>query len=95
MNPYREMLDYIREHGWCKHLLENDNGQVCLFGAGRNTYAPSGYSILLSEIITTQFPDRVDKESSVPAFNDHPDTTQADIELVLEKAAASWDEHGA
>jgi hypothetical protein len=47
---------------------------------------------LLAKVIQEQFPDRVDmrigkhlNDIVVYYFNDHPDTTQADCELVFEK----------
>ena len=42
-----------------------------------------------------QFPERFAlgaSGASIPAFNDHPDTTWADVELVLDKASIAWDE---
>lgn len=28
-----KMIDVLNERGWCQHLLENSEGQVCIYGA--------------------------------------------------------------
>lgn len=56
---------------------------------------------VLADIIREQFPDRASwmsasgestPESIIVGFNDHPDTTFADVERVFEKAEVAWDE---
>jgi hypothetical protein len=99
----REMLEYLREHGWCKGKLSLPGGQVCLRGARYLTRGELGTAGLLTsstldlydaitEIIRAEFPGRIDPEwgvfSHVAEFNDHPATTWADVEMVLEKVAA-------
>jgi hypothetical protein len=99
----REMLEYLREHGWCKGKMELTTGQACLRGARRCTGGEIGtaglrtsmtidlYSAMIL-IIQAEFPGRIDPESGVfshvAEFNDHPETTWADLEMVLEKVAA-------
>ena len=51
---------------------------------------------LISQVIEEQFPERRSSGdgylSPIPSFNDHPATTWADVDLVLQKAAARADE---
>ena len=47
--------------------------------------AQEDYSALAS-VISEQYPDRIQPDWYIPAFNDHPDTTFEDIERVCEKA---------
>lgn len=52
---------------------------------------------LLANIIRENYPERVAggeeaSESVIIAFNDHSDTTFADVERVFEKAEVAWDE---
>jgi hypothetical protein len=50
-------------------------------------------SLLLDNVVQEQFPDRGHATlRPAAAFNDHPDTTWADVDLVLDKAARRWDE---
>jgi hypothetical protein len=54
--------------------------------------------LLVAEIIKEQFPDRLRSShrlypsSIIPTFNDHPNTTLEDVQLVLRKAAIQCDE---
>lgn len=91
-------------------LVHIESGSVCLAGAAQSAivhrYVPHGFvewggywlnyanaMCVLKEVVTEQFGDRAG--GSVANFNDHPDTTWADIELVLDKCAQKWDEqHG-
>lgn len=60
------------------------------------------YVLLLARIIAEQFPERLYRDPSgqtrttpvrnVISFNDSPDTHFPDIHMLLEKAAALWDE---
>lgn len=53
---------------------------------------------VLAAVIKEQFPERVHPahmdtpRDAVVAFNDHPDTTFADVERMFEKAELAWDE---
>jgi hypothetical protein len=50
---------------------------------------------LMRQTIAEQFPDRAAFPAAISTvwqFNDHPDTTWADVDLVLDKAARRWDE---
>ncbi len=52
----------------------------------------------LASVIREQFADRLpqnalnDAGMTIVRFNDHPDTTFADVERVFEKAEVAWDE---
>jgi hypothetical protein len=47
----------------------------------------------LDEVAGEQYPDRHYLGlRPAAAFNDHPDTTWADVEVVLDKASVLWDE---
>lgn len=46
---------------------------------------------IVQQVIQEQFPER-DEDEFPEDFNDHPDTTEDDVILVLEKAAVLWDE---
>lgn len=86
-------LEVLRRDGWYKGGLQDARGARCINGA--LMVAPS--SILhISGVILEQFPDRVklyaNGSPSIAFFNDHPDTTFADVELVLEKAQIRYDE---
>lgn len=94
-NPFEKVLDRLREKEWLKGQLGGLNGPNCINGAlffeevwenGKNRDS-------LALIILEQYPERLEKAFfSVPAFNNHPDTTFSDVERVLEKAAVKWEE---
>lgn len=74
-------------------------GDLCFLPMGTNiahlNHDP--YMKLLARIIREQFPERVicDADAVVKQviyFNDHPGTRFTDVRLVLEKAAAEWEE---
>jgi hypothetical protein len=53
--------------------------------------------VLMRDVILEQFPDRASKNPSdmlriISSFNDHPDTTEDDAELVFEKTAVKLEE---
>lgn len=88
-------LDTLRLRGLAKGRLWNEQGQVCARGAlcggiaGRYIWNHAA-DALLSEVATEQYPDRVEPvritDAPIVAFNNHPDTTQEDVERVFEKA---------
>ena len=97
----RARLDGGRK--WRKGQLgdyDDPNASVCLRGAIYSvigtTFAAANHRIAIEEplrdTIREQYPDRRDYSAAVPTFNDHPDTTWADVELVLDKASIAWDE---
>ena len=75
-------------------VFGNDEGAVCFCGFGAIQHVldtenePDPLSVLLTDAAREMFPDRVG-ERSFAAFNDHPDTTHADVLAVFDKAIAS------
>lgn len=94
-------LDVLRRDGWHQgDYASNDSprSRVCVLGAANRAagrYATDEIGLDLEweaavrDVISEQFPDRA---VMVHNFNDHPDTTFADVELVLEKAQIRLDE---
>lgn len=84
-----EALNYMREHGWCKNILEDDQGRVCALGAlnkvmtDREIYPEFG---ALSTCLPEDFePDIITR------FVDYNNSRQdfSEIEEWFEKAAAN------
>ena len=102
----REAKQILDEKGWIKGDYKNLDVPdlpmgFCLVGAlsevllGGRMEAESVGCVeaeILLEVIAEQFPDRKGTYGDIPTFNDHEDTTRADIDLVLEKAIAKADE---
>ena len=83
---------------WCKGALVDGKGGACLLGSMTGA-SPDNLRRLtrcLTVVIVEQYPDRLrgldQDEEVVPAFNDHLDTTWADVDSVLDKAARRLDE---
>lgn len=75
--------------GPCLGIAFNDAVGPCIMGE-----SVSETWNKLTAIIREQFPERVkfspgDPYGTITTFNDHPDTVLADIDLVLDKFAAS------
>jgi len=73
-------------------LTEAGCGGVCLLLAldQDDDHAYVVQTQLISHVIDEQFPDRNDRDgysTPIPFFNDHPDTTWDDVDLVLHKAS--------
>lgn len=97
-NPFEKVLDRLREFGWIKGRYHKDEAS-CLLGASIHTSTTRWFTnndisdnSLIKAIIDAEYPDRVEPDTQVVSFNDHPDTTFADVERVLEKAAVKWEE---
>ena len=77
------------ESKWCKGAYRCYD-RMCLMGALREAYKNSdkfGRLLLLRKVILRQFPQRLDASNPVIiVFNDHPETTFADVRKVLELA---------
>jgi hypothetical protein len=99
----REAKQLIDTTSWIKGDYYNANKTgFCLVGAmaevlggigNAESWSNPGRSFL-EDVIEEQFPERVMAHGvvDIPTFNDHEDTTRADIDLVLEKAIAKADE---
>lgn len=99
MNVFDRALEVIHERGMCKGMLEDEDGHVCLNGA--LNYALTGnsrqwgnmrYYGFVKDVAQGLFPERgcVGQTSPAP-HNNHPDTTQEDVELILKHSAYEWD----
>lgn len=93
----RERLDGGKN--WIKGSYVGEGDGVCLSMACTlverylddfNVLAIGVIEARIGKIIAEQYFDRVDDlaqfNASIPVFNDHPDTTWDDIEVVLDKA---------
>lgn len=98
----RKALDVLRERGLAKRALEDSAGHVCSHGAldvacfGKAEVRPltrsqsrQAAAEILKAVVGEQWPDR---PGGILAFNNHPDTTQDDVERAFEKAIARAEE---
>lgn len=87
MSWQQEAIAAIRERGWWKKDMGPRDGRLCLMIA-----LPSDPEITgaVRRSIGRIFPERGSVrgigEMRIVAFNDHPDTTQEDVECVLTEA---------
>lgn len=100
MKDFTAAKNYLLEHGWIKGTMYALDGSdsVCVVGAcakvglcTEDAKTDQDVWIVLGAIAREQFPDRLcpERHSDIVAVNDHPDTTLADIVMILEKAAAN------
>ena len=106
-NTIREAIRVLNGAGWAKQTFTDQAGRHCLQGAlfeAHGVHATEterlGKAVrgvlaadvaLVNEVIRDQFPERFGAVG-VSRFNDHPETTEADVILVMEKAAVRKDE---
>lgn len=88
-NPFEAVLDRLREKGWTKHSLGTPSGPNCLLGANMFLKTNINFYDSFWPIAEAEYPNR---GGMVSSFNNHPDTTFADVERVLEEAAVKWEE---
>lgn len=107
MNIISEALTTLPGN-WCQGRLEDNQGNMCVMGhlnrsiAGLDYYSDFSRShreycktyAVIKEVGREQFPERWTKamDMSLTIFNDHPDTTEEDVILVMEKAAIKMEE---
>lgn len=101
-NVYDKARAVLREQGWAKHTPVSTapvdhSGPACLHLAlcvaqGIQGTYDTPASRTLADIVNAEFPERNESSRCFYAFNDHPDTTREDVDLVLDKAARIWDE---
>jgi hypothetical protein len=96
MNEAEAGLAYLREHGWLQVEFGDRGvpGPACLMAlySRKDILSPSTYRVMQA-VIAEQYPERwYGYSETVMGFNDHRDTTFADIERVLEKTAVRLDE---
>lgn len=87
-------LDVLRREGWAKGVFNSrEPTPHCLYGAmvraGLTNSESMRLATALRRRIAAEFPERVADGGGVMEFNDDPDTTFADVEMVLEKVIAS------
>jgi hypothetical protein len=94
MNPVDEAKQDLNTHGWNKGGPYGPNGEKCLV-----MVLPSTEPLLwdaVASVVREQYPDRIKADSyrgfQMAQFNDHPDTTRADVDVVLEKASIVYEE---
>lgn len=91
-----KVLTGLRTHGWCKNTLEDSQGRMCLIGAAYHVDPLSaelnGWKLEVVRVANEQFPERMDYEDfaeGIVSFNNDPQTTWDDIEMVLEKVGVN------
>lgn len=106
MNVFDQAHGVIHDRGMCKFELEDNDGHVCLNGALNVAFTGSAtcWGVMaeqraerahLCRVAHGLFPDRILNHYQEPSHvNNHPDTTQEDVELILKHAAYEWDEQG-
>ena len=98
----REAKRILDSNTWTKHVYFNvAHTHFCLVGALAEVTEGGVVAVEshecedyrhIAEVIAEQYPERAGRFGDIPTFNDHADTTRADIDLVLEKAIAKADE---
>jgi hypothetical protein len=93
MNPLEEAKQSLTTKGWRKDGQEGPNGERCLIF---HLPIKDGVWEAVHDVLLEQYPDRTHYSEvvgfGIVQFNDHPDTTREDVDLVLEKAAALYEE---
>lgn len=89
-------LEILRRDGWIKGQGADRQERKCLVGAVAVALTDSDvewrrYLDVVNEVTHEQYPERC-AYGGTWGFNDHRDTTFADVELVLEKAQLRYDE---
>lgn len=101
MSVYREMLDDLDRHGWYQGDSYEDWDHVqtspaCLVGSRDRVIGTERYSARVKDVTTRmsalirqRYPERmVSLQHPVTTFNDHKDTTEEDVKLLLKELDA-------
>lgn len=93
-NPFEATLDRLRAKGWIKECWGPPEGPNCISGAAAHVTGKAYPEVtnILADLARFEYPDRTGGGFDHISFNNHPDTTFADVERVLEKAAIKWEE---
>jgi hypothetical protein len=107
MNRIRKAIEVLARKGWTKDSFTDGAGRHCLQGALYEAHGLEPFSAvrvglpvseamsadlrLIHDVVAANYPERFGGVG-VSRFNDHPDTTLADVVCVLEKAAVRRDE---
>jgi len=94
VNEFENAREWLDEHGWKKGSGGDDRGvgagcvQDALYYGNNRTVLMSAYR-RVAEIADELFPGRIAHGVAFPhTWNDHPDTTEEDVRLVLKHLAA-------
>ncbi len=86
-------IRHMNEYGWCKGLDEGPNGEVCIGTALSRSGTPFQIgtetpekTALYKAMRKLPVREMAHYRNAIPAFNDHPDTTYADVKQVMERA---------
>lgn len=87
-------MRYLDGHGWCQHVSVDDDGRVCVQGATAHAVLGAGRYVLVGRSFDVRWLacDAALKAQlsarwyDVPDFNDHGDTTLADIRGLFARA---------
>lgn len=100
MNPIREGAKNLPGH-WHKGSMRDGKGNFCGLGHVQNVLINDKIEFgkawaIMNQVAHEQYPDRISENDLGPCafaeFNDHPDTTEAEVVTVMEKAAVRLDE---
>ncbi len=100
-NPFRQLIDYFGPDGELWVQDPGDASKKCIITGlahaipGVSRAAAQSWDdacSLAADVAYALFPERQRHDHAVADFNDHPDTTFADVEQVLEKCAVAYDE---
>jgi hypothetical protein len=88
MNTFDRALDLLDESGWTKFpLADASRIKLCLGLAMGIAWCTPQDCDVIDRIIAERYPDRFWDVNVYPHFNDHPDTTEEDVRLVLKLAS--------
>lgn len=102
-NPLRQAANYIRDHGWTRGTLRDQNGQVCSLGAIRYANGFNAYNseteackYLAEEIVRANpyWRRRVAVYGAEDAIMSWNDSSADDVDEVIhffKAAAEEWD----
>ena len=84
-------IEYMNEHGWCKHALKNEAGEVCIYGAfdySDSTVFSTELSAPVSLAIKELRPNLPYSRCGlgIVEFNNHHNTTYEDVKKVMQRA---------
>lgn len=104
MNPVREGIEILRGHHF-KGGYGDGHGNVCGFGALNKVVTGDAFQDmedensetlynLMNQVAGEQFPERRCEGGiyHFVHFNDHDDTTEEDVIMVMDKVAVAYDE---
>jgi hypothetical protein len=87
VNIFDRALDLLDKFGWAK-FPEFGTKSLCLGLAMSKTACTAQDCEIIEAIIVERYPGRIREPDFYPFFNDHPDTTEEDVRLVLKLASS-------